>query len=57
MRVRPPWTLFGNNCVKEVKVKVVYAILTVSNDHIQSLKRARVGRKYSKDVFLNLLLQ
>ena len=52
VRVRPPFpcNLFANNCVKKVKVKVVYAILTV-----QSLKRARVGRKYSKNMFLNLL--
>ena len=30
------------------------AILTVSSNHVQSLKRARVGRKYSPDMFQNL---
>ena len=43
--------LFVNNCVKKLKVRVVYAILTVSSNHVQSLKRARVGRKYSQDMF------
>ena len=54
-----PDTFVETNMNFKIQRQILKGTKTSSRDryHVQSLKRARVGRKYSKDMLLNLLLQ